>query len=194
VAVRAADLRGAIIADLPRGRIETRDQRRLVALPVEWLERLVDDRASDPTVASALGDALAGVLERDARAVLGDERDPSPEDVGYALSIATAVHGLGVVDFERWGAALVVVWRDPPGRGAGWAAVIAAASAALVGKLSGLNVAGAALGDASRDGEVRVLLASEEVCVLARERARAGDEPAAIFARLDQRSAAEVSA
>ncbi|MEI8254909.1 MAG: hypothetical protein WCJ30_04475 [Deltaproteobacteria bacterium] len=182
MATRPVDLGGALVADLPRGRIENRDQQRLVAVPAEWLEQLVGHaRAAADTVGAALGESL----EAEARAVLDPASDLSPEDVAYALSVALASRGLGTVEFEQWGEALTLVWRDPPGSGDALADMFAAMAARLVGGVSGVEVAGAAVG---RDGtSIRVLLAASEACDLARERMRHGDSFGEIVARLERR-------
>ncbi len=170
------------MADLPRGRIENRDQQRLVAVPAEWLEQLVGHaRAAADTVGAALGESL----EAEARAVLDPASELSPEDVAYALSVALASRGLGTVEFERWGEALTLVWRDPPGSGDALADLFAATAARLVGGVSGVEVSGAAVG---REGtSIRVLLASSEACEHARDRARRGESFAEIVAQLERR-------
>jgi hypothetical protein len=180
VAVHTVDLRGAIVADLPRGRIEARDRRRLVALPAGWLDLLVAHAPQDAL--EDLGRALGDELEPDARAVLDESDEPSADDVAYAVTVALATRGLGVAYFERWGDALSLVWRDAPGRGEAWSELAAAAAAALLGRLTGLDVAGAPV--AVDETEVRVLLASRAVCDDARRLAHAGHPMSQIVARL----------
>lgn len=181
VAARPLDLRGAIVANLPRGRIETRDQRRLVALSVQWLESLISSVSIE--TARSLGASLARELERDARSVLENEAEASPEDVGYALSVVLASRGLGLVHFERWGDALALVWREVPCRSEVWRELIASTAAALVSGLTGLDVAGAPIGPS--ESEVCVLLASRETCEAARRMAREGHSLPQIVASLE---------
>lgn len=170
------------MADLPRGRIETRDQKRLVAIPAEWLEQLVGHaRAAADTMGVALGESL----DSDVHAVLDAWSEASPEDVAYALSAALASRGLGTVEFEHWGDVLSLVWRDPPGSGDAIAELFAATAARLVRGLTGIELSGAAVG---REGtSLRVLLASSDVCDDARERVRRGDSFAEIVAHLEPR-------
>jgi uncharacterized membrane protein len=184
VAVRAEDFRGAIVADLPRGRIETRDHTRLVALPADWFATLVEHTPAGS--AGALGATLGSALEADARAALASEQEPSPDEVAYALSAALALRGLGTLRVECWGDALALVWRDMPGGGEAWEELGAAALGALVGRLTGLEVACAPVG---REGnELRVLLGSRAVCDMARERAKQGEAFPQILARLERRA------
>lgn len=181
VAVRSVDFRGAIVADLPRGRIETRDRRRLVALPADWFITLLE-RASGDAV-TALGAQLGQILEPDVRAVLDGETEPTPDDVAYALSAAMATRGLGTVSIERWGDALVLVWHDPPGKGPNWNEMAAEITASLVARITGLEVACAPIWDGT--GDLRLLLSSRAVCEMARERARQGETLPQILMHLE---------
>jgi hypothetical protein len=183
VAIRQVDLRGALVADLPRGRIEGRDQRRLVAVPADWLEQLVTHARG---AADTVGTALGAALEADARAILEGAQEASPEDVAYALSVALATRGMGTVEFEQWGDALTLIWREPPGSGDALGEMFATTAARLVEAVSGQPISGAAVG---REGSsLRVLLASREVCDLARERIRRGEAFGEVLAHLERRA------
>jgi hypothetical protein len=89
-----------------------------------------------------------------------------------------------VVEFERWGDALVLLWRDPPMDGPAWAELAASTSAMLLGRLTGLDVSATPLGDDG--GTLRMLLGSRAACAMARERVAAGDGLSAIVARLER--------
>ena len=183
VPIRQVDLSGALVADLPRGRLEGRDNQRLVAGPADWLEQLVGHASS---AAETVGAALGRALRNDASAVLEGGKNASPEDVAYALSVALAMRGMGTVEFEQWGDALTLIWRDPPGSGDALAELFAATAADLVRGVTGLDVAGAAVG---RDGSsVRILLASSEACAMARDRARRGEAFGEVLAHLERRA------
>lgn len=182
MAARPVDFRGAIVADLPRGRIETRDRRRLVALPADWLATLLQHAPA--TASDALGAALGDTLEPDARAALADSEEPTPDEVAYALSAALALRGLGTLHIERWGDALALVWHDGPGADAAWDALAAATVATLVSRLTGLAVACAPVG---REGSaLRLLLGSAAVCALARACVEQGEGLPQILARLER--------
>lgn len=172
-----------LVADLPRGRIESRHKQRLVAVPAEWLVTLVGRAALRAADRVELGVSLAALVEADARRVL-DEDEAAPEDIAYALSMALASRGLGTVEFERWGDALTLLWHELPEETETWEDLASSAAAALVRSLTGLSVEGAPVGWSH--GSLRVLLASREVCALARESARAGEALPAFLARLER--------
>jgi hypothetical protein len=172
-----------LVADLPRGRIEGRDQRRLVAVPADWLEQVVGHaRGAAETVGAALGESL----ESEARAVLDPMTEATPEDVAFALSVSLAARGMGTVHFEQWGDALAVVWSDPPGSGDALGDLFAATAAKLVSAVCGVDVSGVPVGREA--GSIRVLLASSDVCAFARERVQRGEAFGEVLAHLERRS------
>lgn len=186
---RAVEVRGSLVADLPRGRIESRDKQRLVAMPAEWIVALVKRANLGPADRAELGALLASALVADVKRVL-DEDESSPEDMAYALSMALATRGLGTVEFERWGDALTLLWHDLPEEGnEAWGDIGAAAGAAVVRSLTGLAVEGAPVGWSH--GSLRVLLASKAVCAIAREKTKAGESLLAVLGTLEAPSKGE---
>jgi hypothetical protein len=179
VVTRTIDLSHALVADLSRGRLEsTRPPVRLVALPASWLGELLDQV---PEAGTRLARTWAAPLAQDARVVLGED-EPSPEAMAYALSCALAVRGLGTVQLERWGDALVLRWMDPPCHGPVFAALGADLLARVVGELMDVPTHGASLGSAE-ESFLRVLLGSASACALARELgARGASLPAVLDA------------
>ncbi len=184
VAIRPLDLSNVLVADLPRGRLgSARSDTRLVALPADLLDALVEQHASAPgRGAGDLVGALAPALVTDARVVLGEAVDPSPDDVAYAVSVAFATRGFGLAAFERWGDALVFVWRDPPCRGGAFRDLAASLAARVVGELTGIDIHGAVV--TAGDDALRVLLASAETCALARDLGRQGQGLGAVLDQL----------
>ncbi len=174
------------MADLPRGRIESRDKQRLIALPSEWLVALVRRTALSAADRAELGSTLAGMLESDVGRVV-DEEESAPEDIAYAFSMALATRGLGTLEFERWGDALTVLWHDLPDESETWADIACATCSALVRAITGLAVEGAPVGWSR--GSLRVLLASRAVCALAREKSRGGEPLLAVLAALETTAA-----
>jgi hypothetical protein len=168
VPARPVDLRGAFVVDLPRGRLEGA-QKRVVALGAEAFDTLL---ARVPIEALTwFGAQLAEAVVTDAKALLdGDEA--SPEDVAYAFSAALGLRGLGLVRFEQWGHALVLVWRDAPAHSEAFRDVAASVASRVISTLGGSPVE-AALVD-TRDEELRFLLGTRAVCEHARGRVRAG--------------------
>lgn len=177
--LRTPDLTNILVADLPRGRVESADSTRLLALPAAWISDLIS-RA--PDVAVELAPRLAQDLARDAQSHLGGLTEPSPEDSAHALSLAFAARGLGLCHFERYGDALTLIWTAPPSTSAGFARFAAALSARALSILTELDVHGAVL-SAGAD-EVRVFLGSRGACEFAAELAAAGSAPGTVFDRL----------
>jgi hypothetical protein len=184
MAVRPVDLRGALVADSAKGSLRTRDATPLLALPLEGLSAALSH--GGPAAIRALADALGSALVPSAREALGDALgEASPEDVAYGINAALARFGLGRIEFERWGDALVARWHDAPATHGPLAELCALALARCVHALAGLDVSAAALGS---DGALRVLLAHQTVCAHAIERAKDNASVAAILADLRSES------
>lgn len=180
MALRTPDLTDILVADLPRGRVESSvGSTRLLALPAAWVTELI---ARAPDAAIELAPSLAQDLARDARSYLDGQSDPSPEDSAHALSLAFATRGLGLCTFERHGDALTLLWAAPPATSAGFARFAAALSALALSALTGLDVHGGVMSASS--SEIRVFLGSREACALAAELSASGSAPGAIFDRL----------
>lgn len=180
VALRTNVPSESLVLDLPRGRIETAapERARVVALPAAWLGDLLEKLPPGADL-DVLAAGLAPSIVREARATLLHTDDPTPEETGYALSVAFALHGLGVGHFERWGDALTLVWRDPPAHEPAFQRLAARLAARVIGELSGLDVHGAvvrATGD-----ELQVFFGSQEACAKATELARSGLGLGALF-------------
>lgn len=156
--------------DLPHGRIDAGgpEAERLVALPATWfgevLEGLSDGR-------DAFADRMVGALVRESSAALDDPSSCTPDEVAWALSLSLARRGLGLVAFERWGDALVFVWRSAPASGEAFRAFASRLASRLVGELFGLDVAGVTL--AGEAAELRIALLNPEAS--RGLRARAGE-------------------
>ena len=104
--------------DLPHGRIDSGgpDRERLVALPAAWFGDVLESLAEGH---GAFADRLAGAIVAEAAASLDDPEGCAPDEVAWALSLAFARRGLGLAAFERWGDALLFVWRAAPAEGGG---------------------------------------------------------------------------
>ena len=169
--VRPVDLRGAIVADLAKGSLRTRDNHPLLALPVEGLSLALTE--GGPAATRALGDALGAALEGPAREALGQAGldGASPEDFAYAINAALARFGLGRVAFEQWGDALVARWSEAPAVKGPLADLCAFALARCLKAIAAMDVSAAVVhGD---HGTLRVLVAHESVCAHARSKPNA---------------------
>ncbi len=181
VPLRPPELSNVFTVDLPRGRLGSSDTR-VVALPAAYFDLLAERHAQ---AADDLAATLTPLVVDDARAVLADTEVPRPDDMGYALSIAWALRGLGRVSFERWGDALLLVWHDPPGRSGAFRAMGATLVARVLSALTETEVHGAVVSPSSTQGEMfYVLLAGADACALARDLDRQGHTLGAILDRL----------
>jgi hypothetical protein len=178
--VRPVDLRGALIADCARGRLHDRDSTPLLAIPVAGLSSALAHGGG--AVISALAGAVGESLVGPAREALGSSlEEHSPDDVAYGLNVALARAGLGRVDFERWGDALLARWHDAPAVTGPLAELCAGALAAFLTALTGLEIAAAAL---SEGDALRVLLSSPSACAHAIALTREGLPLASVLADL----------
>jgi hypothetical protein len=171
----------SLVLDLPRGRLDagTAQSERLVALPAAWVGELLECL---PDGLDAFADRLVAPIVADAAEALEDIPGSLPEDVSWALSLAFGRRGFGLVSFERWGDALLLVWRSPPATGPGFREFAARLSSRVVAELLGLRVRGAVLnGDGAT---LRVLLASPETCQEVRSLTVEGVSPEAILEML----------
>jgi hypothetical protein len=170
MSVRPVDLRGAIVADLAKGNLRSRDDRPLLALPVDGLSIALAE--GGPAATRALGAALGAALEAPAREALSDGLDAaSPQDVAYAVNAALARFGLGRVSFEQWGDALVARWHDAPSNVGPLAELSAFALARCLSSLLGADVSAAVIGHDERS--LRVIVAHESVCAHVRSKPNA---------------------
>ncbi|MDP3275562.1 MAG: hypothetical protein Q8Q09_10235 [Deltaproteobacteria bacterium] len=166
MSVRPVDLRGALIADYPRGRLLSQHQQPLLALPASALEALL--ASSSETAHAALVHSLAPALEAAAREALdGPVRDCGPEDIAYAINAAFARYGLGHVLFERHGDLLAARLCDAPGAQPSSAVttLVGKLVAALITALTATPVHAQVL---AGEPEPCVVLADPTVCALAR--------------------------
>lgn len=172
--------------DLPRGRLTSGEHPdRLLALPAAWIGELLECL---PDGLDAFADRLVAPIATDVSEVLDDPQSALPEDLAYALSLAFARRGFGVVAFERWGDALLFVWRSPPSSAQGFREFAARLASRLIGELLGLRVRGVTLsGDSSA---LRVLLASPETCQEVRSLGVEGVAPEALLQMLTPEEAA----
>lgn len=177
MALRTVDLTDALVADLPRGRVESpRAAARLLALPSSWVSELIE---RSPDAALALSDELAAALTLDATRHLDGLTDPSPEDAAHALSLAFAVRGLGLCRFDRFGDALMLTWTDPPAHGPHFVRFAVALSTRALSRLTDVSLHGAAI--AVSPQEIRVFLGAAEACALVDQLAATGAQPGAIL-------------
>lgn len=151
----------SLVLDLPRGRIDAGAARpeRLLALPAAWVGDLLECL---PDGLDAFADRLVAPIVADALEALDDVPGSLPEDIAWALSLAFARRGLGLVSFERRGDALLLVWRSPPADGPGFQELAARLASRAVADLLELRVRGVILPDDS--SSLRVLLTSPETC------------------------------
>jgi hypothetical protein len=165
MAVRSVDLRGVLIADLSKGRLRLRDERPVLALPLDALRGALD--AGGTASVHALGASLGAVLASAALEALGDgPSEASPEDVAFAINTALARLGMGRLHFVRWGDALVACWSDAPASSGSLAALCAAALASCLRAMIGVDASACVL--ESEGATLEVLIADESVCAHAR--------------------------
>jgi hypothetical protein len=169
MAVRSVDLRGALVADLSKGSLRSRDDRALLAIPVDALGAALG--AGGPDAVRALGDALGAALEAPAREALASLDDASAADVAYAINAALARFGLGRVAFEQWGDALVARWDGAPANRGPLADLCALALARC---LSALTASAATAVVVESEPAFRVLIAAESVCEYVRTASSTG--------------------
>lgn len=154
-----------MIADLSKGRLRLRDERPVLALPLDALRGALD--AGGTASVHALGASLGAVLASAALETLGDgPGDASPEDVAFAINAALARLGMGRLRFVRWGDALVARWSDAPASSGSLAALCAAALASCLHTMIGVDASACVL-DSESDA-LDVLIADESVCAHAR--------------------------
>lgn len=170
MSVRPVDLRGALVADLAKGSLRSRDERPLLAVPIEGLSLALSE--GGPAATRALGGALGAALEGPAREVLGDAvESANPEDFVYAINAALARFGLGRVAFEQWGDALVALWSNAPANKGPLADLSAFALARCLKLLIGMDASAAVLtAEEPSPSALRVLIAHESVCAHARSK------------------------
>ncbi len=108
------DLAHAVRFDLASGSVRARGQDdRLVLLPAKALENLLLYASAESGV--ALGRALGESIGKRVASRVGATSTPSSvDDFATILAGEAAVAGIGVVSFERWGRALVVVIEQSP--------------------------------------------------------------------------------
>lgn len=171
----------SLVLDFPHGRIttDTAEAERLVALPAAWVGELLECL---PDGLDAFADRLVPSIVADAMAVLEDVPGALPDEIAWALSLAFARRGLGVVSFERWGDALLLVWRSPPASGPGFREFAARLSSRALAELLGLRVRGVVFH--GEGGVLRILLASPETCLEVRSLTVEGVSPEAILEML----------
>ena len=147
--------------DLPHGRIDSGgpDRERLVALPAAWFGDVLESLAEGH---GAFADRLAEAIVAEAAASLEDPDGCAPDEVAWALSLAFARRGLGLAAFERWGDALLFVWRAAPAEGPMFREFASRLAARAVGELLHLSADGVVVG--ADDGALRILLANAETC------------------------------
>jgi hypothetical protein len=155
-----------LVIDLPRGRLEAAPRsgqegaaERLVAMPSAWFGDLIECL---PDGVESFADRLVTPLLDEVTASLDDAQTATPEELAWSLSRAFGARGLGLISFERWGEALVLVWRTPPGSGQNFQDFGARLVSRLLGDLLGVRTRGVTL-DANAQ-VLRILLASPETC------------------------------
>jgi hypothetical protein len=169
MSVRPVDLRGALVADAAKGSLRSRDDRPLLAVPLDGLSHALTE--GGPSAVRALGVALGAALEGPAREALSDIDRASPGDFAYAINAGLARFGLGRVAFEQWGDALVVRWSDAPATKGALAELSAHALVQCLKALFGLDASAAVL--ASKGSALSLLVASEAVCAHVRSKPEA---------------------
>ena len=149
------DLAHAVRFDLASGSVRARGQDdRLVLLPAKALENLLLYASAESGV--ALGKALGESIGKRVASRVSEASTPSSiDDFATILAGEAAVAGIGVVSFERWGRALVVVIERSPLPVPLLAPLVAAALEAA----SGRPVQSTLLADEGHS--VRVLVASQ---------------------------------
>lgn len=167
--------------DLPHGRIDSGapDRERLVALPAAWFGDVLESLAEGH---GAFADRLAGAIVAEAAAALDDPEGCSPDEVAWALSLAFARRGLGLAAFERWGDALLFVWRAAPASGPMFREFASRLAARAVGDLLHLTADGVVVG--ADEAALRILLASPETCHRVRGLSADGLSHEAVLAQL----------
>lgn len=169
MAVRSVDLRGALVADLSKGSLRSREDQALLAIPVDALGAVLGE--GGPGAVRALATAIGAALEAPAREALGTLDDASAADVAYAINAALARFGLGRVAFEQWGDALVARWDSAPASKGPLAEVCASALARCLSALTDTQTSAVVI---ESDAALRVLLAHESVCEHVRSKHASG--------------------
>jgi hypothetical protein len=182
--LRPVDLRGALIADCARGRLHDRESTSILALPAAGIASALSQ--GGPAAVRALSIAIGRSLVGPAREALGGSDTEAldartPEEVAYGINAALARCGLGRVDFERWGDALVARWHDAPETQGPLAELCAGALATCIGALAAVDLDAVPLSD---DGALRVLLSSPAACDHARSLSQRSPSLAAVLADL----------
>jgi hypothetical protein len=139
----AFDPTGAVRFDMKRGAASDARGERLVLLPASAIEAL---ERSTPSAMAHLGAEVGRACGQRVAANLGGEpgvRGATLEEVVTHLAGELALAGLGAVELERWGRAMVLVLSHP---GVNSDAFVGAALAGALGAAAGRQVAVLPLG------------------------------------------------
>ncbi len=140
--------------DLSKGVATSDNAQALVLVPATIMSRLLGELPAD--VASKTMRAFGHELGDRGRSRLSSPSHVTMENVLGELAVEFASAGLGMLSFERWGRALVVVLANGPIQGVHAAALVEGAMSGI----SGRAVIGARLHDEA--GTTRVLLTSQK--------------------------------
>lgn len=180
MSLRQERLRTLLQVDLAHGTLKANDGAAMLALPPSALQALLAHCPESALV--ALGRALGEGLGNSARSTVEHVDSTSPEDGLAALGAHLASHGLGSVALERWGDALVLLWRGFPLTGNGASTVLTECASTMVTTFTGA-LTGAVELESSGAGH-RLLLASEATCKAVRSALSAGTPWGQLLARL----------
>lgn len=103
------DPKKAVTFDLPKGQVrltEPSDNERAVIVPAGALAAVI--AAAGDTASRELGRSIGRTLGGRVAGRLGNVRDAKLDDVLSELATELAIVGLGTLEIERWGRALVV--------------------------------------------------------------------------------------
>lgn len=140
--------------DLSKGVATSDNAQSLVLVPATVLTRMIAELPAD--AAAKCLRAFGQELGDRGRARLSSPSHVTMENVLGELAVEFAAAGLGMLSFERWGRALVVVLSHGPLQGTSAAALVEGAMSGI----SGRAVVGARLFD--EGGLTRVLLTSQK--------------------------------
>lgn len=173
------DLSGAFEADLSAGRLTLRvgAEARVLAVPASVFATLLTGDA-----ARLAGEQVGAAVGADVKALLGADEDPTPETVGFALSAALALRGLGTLRLERWGDALLAVLEGVAHEGPAFASFLATVVGAAVAAVTGSPSRGVLL--SASGAEAKVLLVHDEAAAAVAAWVAEGQSQSAVLARL----------
>jgi hypothetical protein len=148
---------GAVRFDLSQGTVSGAGGERMLLVPTRALDEAF--RVGGAAAGTAVATLIGQVCGERAAAVLGNRSAVAAatiESVATALGAELSLAGLGVLDIERWGKALVLAVHHPVTENA---LLVAAMCEGAMHAATGRDLSCVALG--SEEGVARILVASK---------------------------------